>query len=712
MRNYYNFVSFAIAMSVSLAIYGQSGGALIPVLTISPQHPTCHNGLNGALDLTITNGNAPFTYMWSTGATSQDISNLSAGSYSVTVTDAGGASASTLATLAAPSISLTFSQGLILCAGQRGSITAYVNGAGPSPTFLWNNGQTMPTAVQLLPATYTVTVSSGICTTTATSILAGPDPISSSIAIANTSCGFQNGSITQVVSGGAGNYRYRWNNGRTTRDLTNLGQGNYIVTITDDNGCTLTRNGLVAGSTALTVTIIPTPVACHGQSTGTLTCSTQGGVASEYRWSNGTVGFFFREGDFNAGIHSVTVTSSNGCTATAQAVVTQPSSPISVTATSVAAACGSSNGSANVVATGGTPGYRYLWPNGATTSNVTGLSGGNYTITVTDVNLCAITTTVNVSTGSALAVGLTPVNGSCGQSTGSIACNVFGSSGQPAFLWNDQVTTRNRSGLASGTYTVSVSDQLGCIAVVAATINNGMALSLNTSNFRPNCHPNSGISNNGRATVSAFSGTAPVTYRWSNGSTTTNVTGLAAGTYTVTATDGGGCTTTATSVITQPLPVGVSVTSNLGSATVTASGGNGNFNYRWNTGSISTVLVGLNTGTYTVTATDGNGCTGTSLLNIQLPTGTDEQVLALGQITVFPNPAQSGEARMSFELLEAQKSTLEVYDIHGRTIATLFRDEWLAAGPQTYLLPDLATGLYLVTLTTQVGRAVVSLVVE
>jgi hypothetical protein len=603
------------------------------VLTASATatNTTC-GASNGSVNLTVTGGISPYTYLWSNGATTEDINGLIAATYNVTVTDANGCTKTASATVNNTSIPTITVTGIVhvLCFGQNtGSINITMNGGTAPYTYLWSNGATTEDISGLIAGTYSVTVTDATaCTATASiTVTQAASGLTTSIIAINATCGNANGSIDLTVNGGTAPYTYLWSNGATTEDISGLTAGTYSVTVTDANGCTATASAAINSVGGPTVVITSTiNVLCFGQNTGSINITVSGGTSPYiYFWSNGAT-----TEDISglvAGTYSVIVTDGNGCSASTSATITQPASAVAASATATNTTCGASNGSINLTVTGGTTPYTYLWSNGATTEDISGLTPGIYSVTVTDANGCTATASATVNSISIPAVTVTGITHVLcfGQSTGSINITVNGGSAPYTYLWSNGAITEDISGLVAGTYSVTVTDANGCTATASATVNQPASpVTANATATNATCgNPN------GSVNLTVTGGTSPYTYLWSNGATTEDISGLAAGTYTVTVTDANGCTATASATVNNIAGPTVTVTSttnvlcfgqSTGSINITVTAGTSPYTYLWSNGATTEDISGLAAGTYSVTVTDANACTATASATITQPT--------------------------------------------------------------------------------------------
>ncbi|QQS29850.1 MAG: hypothetical protein IPM47_02515 [Sphingobacteriales bacterium] len=582
----------------------------------------CFGNSTGAINLTVTGGTSPYTYSWGGGVTTEDRTGLAAGTYNVTVTDANNCTAVTSATVTQPAAALSLSTIVtdVLCFGNStGAINLTVTGGTSPYTYSWAGGVTTEDRTGLAAGTYTVTVTdANNCTAVTSATVTQPAAgLSLSTSVTNVLCfGNSTGAINLTVSGGTSPYTYSWAGGATTEDRTGLAVGTYTVTVTDANNCTAVTSATVTQPAAgLSLSTIVTDVLCFGNSTGAINLTVSGGTSPyTYNWAGG-VTTEDRTG-LAAGTYTVTVTDANNCTAVTSATVTQPAAGLSLSTIVTDVLCfGNSTGAINLTVSGGTSPYTYSWAGGATTEDRTGLAAGTYTVTVTDANNCTAVTSATVTQpAAALSLSTSVTDVLCfGNSTGAINLTVTGGTSPYTYNWGGGVTTEDLTGLAAGTYTVTVTDANNCTAVTSATVNQPPVLAVSTTMTPVLC--NGGPTGGVNLTVSG--GTTPYSYLWSNGATTEDISGVVAGTYTVTVTDANNCTAVTSETVTQPLEllvtcskVDVSITNGSdGAANASVSGGTTPYTYLWSNGATTSEITGITVGTYTVTVTDANNCT-------------------------------------------------------------------------------------------------------
>ncbi|HYG51493.1 MAG TPA: YHYH protein, partial [Flavobacteriales bacterium] len=358
----------------------------------------------------------------------------------------------------------------------------------------------------------------------------------------------------------SGPYTYSWSSGPATQDLSSLGGGTYTVTVTDAIGCTNNASFTVTAPSAVTGTTSVINVSCFGNSTGAVDLTPSGGNgAYTYSWSNSATTQDISS--LAAGTYSVTITDGNSCTGTASATVTQPSAVLSVSGTTTSTGCSTSVGAVNITVSGGTSSYTYSWSNGATTEDISSLSAGTYTVTVTDANGCTTTGTYTVSSTSGPFLSTSVTNVLCnGGSTGAVNLTVTGGTGSMTYAWSNSATTEDITSVAAGTYSVTVTDAASCTATTSVTVTQPAALSASSSSTSILCNGGSST-----VTVSASGGTA----LYSGTGTFTQTVG----TYSYTVTDANGCTASTSITITEPTALtasssATSILCNGGSSTV------------------------------------------------------------------------------------------------------------------------------------------------
>lgn len=628
------------------------------VLTTSVTDVTCVGGSNGAIDLTVTGGASPYTYGWDTGSPNEDLTGLTARTYSVTVTDANSCTATAMATVSeSGGISFELDITDVTCDGlSDGAVDITVLGSSGMLNYDFSNNtydqMTANTMISLnnIPAEVidlTVTDANG-CTGDTTFTIAAGDAVTATFTVTEPRCfGEANGSIDLSPTGGTGDYDFDWNEDSFDgiEDPTNMVMaGSFVVAIRDTNtGCRVTVPITVGQPDELVLTPTITNIQCNGDGNGQINLAVAGGTMPySYNWSPALSNSPNQSG-LSAGNYDVTVTDGNSCTATGSYMITEPSA-IMITGTVTNQSMPMVNdGAVDITVTGGIAPYTFSWNSGAfTTEDISGLAPGTYTVEVRDQNGCLATLpfTVNAADAPIVTIDVTS-NPSCnGFADGAINITVSGGTPAYTFVWSNMSTDEDINGLVAGTYNVTVTDGNG----VTSTLPNPVILTdppLLTGSATAT-DVGCGSTDDGSVSLTVNGGTPNYTFLWSNNATTQNLNNVGPNTYTVTITDLRGCTTTAsatvgasggatisTSTITDVVCRGAST----GAIDITVTGGTLPYVYAWDNGQPATEdISGLPAGTYTVTVTDdnGNGCPTEETFIVREPVGMS---LSLSDVT-------------------------------------------------------------------------------
>lgn len=386
------------------AMYDAEAPAITCGFTVgqSVTQPTCNNSTNGAIDLLVAGGQAPISYSWSNGSTTQDISGLQPGQYSVIITDANGCDTSRSFTIPpANVVSFTMSLTNATCNNADGSALVNVN-QGTSPfEFSYTSGDTLSLADDLDAGMYSVTVTDANgCSASKVFVISDTDgPSLSAITIEPTCPDDTDGGVNLSVTGGATPYTFEWSNGESSEDISSLGAGIYDVEVTDANGCVAMDSYELTGGTQIDLTDYTMTNPTCGNPDGEIAVNVTGGSGVyAYQWSANTGGQNTATAtSLSAGAYYLSVIDNNGCTASKGYMLANISGPVAQAQTIYPEPCNGSGGGVNVVMTSGVPPFDYLWSNGATTQDLSGVTAGVYDLQVTDDNGCSDMITVEIT---------------------------------------------------------------------------------------------------------------------------------------------------------------------------------------------------------------------------------------------------------------------------------------------------------------------------
>ena len=636
---------------------------------------------NGTATVTPSGGwSSGYNYLWqSSASTSSTVSGYSAGTYTVSVTDANGCKSINTFIITnpnTPTITIT-SSNLAICSGATATLTA-----GGASTYTWTAGPTSATYPVSTAGVYTVTGTDAFnCINTKTvSLTVNPLP---TITVVPSTTAICSGATATLTAGGA--TTYTWTSGPVSATYPVNTAGVYTVTGTNSNGCVNTRTVSLTVNPLPTITAASSSAAICSGSTATLTA----GGASTYTWTSGPVSATYPVN--TAGVYTVTGTNSNGCVNTRTVGLTvNPNPSLTTTAGGLlnVSCLGSATGSLSTTASG-TSGYSYVWSPSVSTSNVaTGLNAGVYTTTVTDVNGCKAVLSNTISAPSAsLATAVATRTTGCGIANGSATVTPSGGwSSSYTYTWSSGSSTSNTAtGLLAGAYTATVTDANGCKAIQVVNIVNPTTPTLTVS------ASSSAICSGNSSVITPSLSTSVLSYSVNgvaSAGPSFTVNPIATSIYNINATDVSNCVSNLASLTitvnaTPTLAIALSSTSICvgTSATLTPSGAS---TYTLvNTGAAITTNTVVNptaTTVYTVSGTSVAGCLGAqqtinlavnALPNLTLSTSSNT-ICAGNNATLTANGADtyswtSGPSDANYIV---NPTTTTVYEVIGTNTVT------------------------------------------
>ncbi|PCH67802.1 MAG: hypothetical protein COC01_05060 [Bacteroidetes bacterium] len=629
-------------------------------LTVSNDTTVC-NGDVVTISSTPSGGTSPYSYNWNTGATSSSIS-AGSGTYNIQITDSTGCSLSDIIVIT-DNVVLTADAGPdeVDCNGTTTIITATGIGGDGNYGYSWSNGDNTASSIAG-SGTYTVTVSDGVGCVATDIVVITDNPVLTINAGNDTLACF--GGVIDIIaqgSGGNGFYDYWWSNGDSAATTT-VGAGLYLAYVMDSLGC-LASDSIIVSDTSVVVNAgLDDSVNC-GQKINLLAIAAGGVAPFSYLWSNNVV--TANNDSVVAGTYVVEITDAIGCMDYDTVQIFLKGSDLGLVVSPDVSICFGTTTTISVVAINGTPSYSYKWSDGSTNTGIT-VGGGVYTVEVTDNVGCVVSDFVDVTENSVMAVdaGQDQTIG-CVQ-TADLLALATGGDGNYSYQWNDGVATADNNGVIEGTYVVTVTDGVGCVAidvVVVSLINSDVSVAVSND---------TSICNGIIVTMSAkASGSySPFYYDWSTGAITSSINS-GGGKYYVTVTDSIGCTADDSITVTEggflsvfaglDDSVACGVTTNL---LATVTGGISPHTFLWSDGTTSANLDSVGAGTYFIEVSDDLGCPAEPDTVVITLTGTDlalvvssDQTVCFGNTTSISAVAINGTPSYTYSWSEGSTTS-------------------------------------------------------
>ena len=587
----------------------------------------------GAIDLIVTGGNGGYDFDWSMGLpNTQNQTDLTSGMYAVTVYDQNGCS--TLADIEVPSpsgLNLTSSILEPTCyESQDGSIDITVLGGNGPFEYNWSHTlDNIEDPGNLQSGSYTVIVTdANNCSTSLETTLNAPEALTVNPTITEAFCGDANGAISLITNGGTAPYIFEWNNGSQGADINALLAGDYEVTITDSNNCTLIENFSVTTPNALQASMEILHPLCTNESNGSLNLIVSGGQTPYvYEWANG-LGNTSALSNLPADSYTVTITDALGCSEIITSVLENPTE-LSASFESTFAACGNANGSIDLSVSGGQAPYNFNWQGGVgTMEDPSNLDAGIYEVLITDSNGCTFEGSTEILSPPPFFINdITVVSACAGDNTSMINLNVEGGISPYQYNWSNGAITEDLENLSPGVYTVIVTDALDC--TIEHTVEIIEPAPLEIFSIQTNSVSCMGGAN-GAISLEVIGGTGAYSFDWDEDvlDGIQNPSDLVTGIYSVIVSDENGCFVEAN--ITVDEVEALLVTEEIipvtcfdgadGAISLDVSGGTAPYIFEWNNGVNDALNTNLTSGVYEVLITDANACSQTLNFTVENPT--------------------------------------------------------------------------------------------
>jgi len=623
---------------------------------------SCNNGNDGTITVDdAIGGTGSFSYGFNgNNYQSGNVFNgLSAGTYSIFVKDVAGCVKTAPVTVTEPAAMMASVQTVSAdCYGSfDGSFT--INASGGTSGYQYSlNGedfQSDNTFTELEAGLYSVTImDANGCEMETGATVTQPSDIAASVTTGSSTCGFSNGTMLVMASGGSGSgYQFSIDGStfNSSGNFSSLTSGGYFIIVSDGTGCTKVFPANIADADGPEIsTMNSTDVSCNKGSDGTITVNSVTGGTGTLQYSiNGTTwqtSSVFT--GLQSGVYYLLVKDANGCIGDSTITITEPNGFV-MNSSVVNALCNDGNsGSITVNAAGGagTLAYSIDGINFISSNTFSGLGAGTYTIVVRDAASCTGEINVIVTEPLEIHMFTAEYHVSCNGANDGIIY-VIASGGTGALQYSiDGINYQpgnNFVGLDGGTYTVLAKDANGCTEISLVVINEPTLLSMTSVESNVSCAGG----DNGVIDLSISGGVPPYSFLWNDFTTTEDKFNLEAGNYSVTVTDFNGCETTRSFTITEPsdplivngtISDATSSTATDGEIDITITGGSGPYEFLWSNGAVSEDISGVAAGVYTVSITDDNGCvtSGTFIVSVSVGINSDE---IQAEIQLYPNPA-------------------------------------------------------------------------
>lgn len=590
----------------------------------------CSGESTASISVELSGGKGPFQYTWNTDkGVGEKATDLPAGEYQVSVTDAAGNSANATVNINEPQALSASIEPKAAASTNNADGKAKVNVKGGSGkyTYQWDTGETGSTAEKLGAGQHTVSITDAAGCTTTASIEIGEDILPLSVKLnadAPINCaGESTASISVELSGGKGPFQYSWSTDKGVGEkAANLSAGEYQLSVTDAVGNSANAAISIKEPQILSASIEPKAPASTNNADGKAKVNVRGGTGKySYQWDTGETSSTAEK--LAAGTHTVSITDASGCATTATVEITENILPLGVELTlgKLIDCAGDNTAVLNVKVNDGKPPYQYQWNTDKGSGNqANNLTAGTYQVTVIDATGTSKSAEILINEPEALAASIQQDNpASTNNADGQASVKVQGGTKSYTYQWDNGETAAQAGKLAAGTHSVTITDKLSCTLVKSVEI---------TENILPlqvNLEQTADIKCFGEQTavlaVKVRGGKSPFQYQWNsnqlNGELASN---LSAGNYIVTVTDASGLTQQAQFEVKQPEALTIKLSKNRpatnedskdGKASAQVTGGTvsvDNYSLAWDNGETGLNAEKLPVGAHSVSVTDANGC--------------------------------------------------------------------------------------------------------
>lgn len=618
---------------------------------------SCKGSTNGHLGTTVTGGTGPFSYKWNTGEETHELINIGANTYSITVVDTNMCSAVDAVVLEDPE---KVSASIFVKTDYHGfpiscydSLDAVLEGRATGGTgnyfYSWNGGDTTTSLLDNVGAGYydLMVIDQNGCRDSTVLTINEPEPITASVSIVSDyhgsaiSCNGADDAILHVNAvGGTYNYRYNWSRGDVSPSISQVAAGTHVVHVEDENACYVDVQTEISQPDPVIIEIADIAdyngfgISCFESSNGMIKLKSTGGTGTHNYLLNDSINVQTTIENLAAGSYNISVNDLNGCTDSIQTVITSPDKfEIATIGLKDVLCFGGADGVFELEVNGGLHPFQSRldvdttwYPNRTVFDS---LRSDSYRIIAKDLNGCTDTASVSIGSPPKISATFHNTKAICNDSFGISSVSVSGGTGSFAYRWTDMTDNflgeeETLTNLKPGVYKVLLTDAHHCevLEYTAITGIDGPQLIFEAVR-NPSCFNGS----DGNAAVEISSGTAPFSILWSTGDTSSVVSNLKGGEYSVSVTDAHGCQAGGVLRLTDPLRLSLQIAEmkpvscnglSDGMLKVAASGGVGDYDYRWED-QVGPKAEALPAGDHVVQVIDSNGCSAASTFSVSEP---------------------------------------------------------------------------------------------
>lgn len=590
-----------------------------PLLNLSKIDDACQSNI-GSVSTSVFNGTAPFSFLWNNGSVSSNLTNISSGFFSVTVTDINNCSETkSVNVTSTPKPIANYTVSNATCNLNNGSILVALSGGKTPFNISWSNLSTSLNQINLDSGTLIFNViDSNLCQIKDTLKVTRQPSISLSLSKIDENCSASNGSINTNINGGTLPITFLWNNGSTSQNLTNIKAGLYSVSATDALGCSFSSSIVINDSAGPNTSVINTPATC-GQNNGSINVSVfNGNPPFQFFWNN-VLSPNASLQNINGGTFFFKVIDAKGCQKI-DTIIRNSAGDMSLSFNSNPPNCGLNNGFVKVNPLNALPPIFYNWSSGSISDSIFNLVPGKYIVTATDATSCIRVDSITINRVNAPVINFQNTSATCANADGKIKTTISGGLAPFTYLWSNASNSDSLINVTAGNYTLTITDKLKCSVNSTVNLSTSGITSINANIKQPSCEKP-----NGRIKVVPVGGTIPYSYQWNIVGNSDSIINLPPSSYNLTVTDANGCQFSSNYLLNNiPSPIltasvsDASCGANNGLIQTSITSGTSPFIYSWSHNNLlnNPLATSLGNGLYRVIVFDGNNCSDTMNLNV------------------------------------------------------------------------------------------------